>query len=706
MVKDMADEIQSAVIGGETDADINGDARENGDIENEIDDELDDAMFDDPEDFVDQISDEELIGDVIREAPKKTDSLDSIIVVDNVPIVGPDRLDKLKNVIRKIFTKIGKVVSEYYPEEDGQTKGYIFLEFSNPADASQAVKTANGYQLDKKHIFDVNLFSDFDLCSSVSEDWTPPEKLPYVDQGNLKSWLLDKDCNDQYSVIYAGGQQVAIFQNKRNGPELIKSRPGWTETYVQWSPHGTYLATFHQKGIAVWGGADFRRLQRFNHLGVQLIDFSPCERYIVTYSPPVDPNDPLSIVFWDIRTGNQKRSFAPGESAQWPVFKWSHKGGYFARISGNNLSIYETPSFGLMDKKSIKIPNIKDFTWSPSDNLIAYWVPEDKDTPARLVMMEIPSRMERRSKNLFNVASCRMYWQKKGDFLAVRVERYTKSRKAVFSTLELFRTRMKDIPVDTLELKEPIIDFDWEPNGSKFVVIHGESPRISVSFYAIEEGSLGKVALLKTFDKKQLNSIFWSPNGQFVLLAGLKSFNGVLEFYDTGDMTLMNSCEHFMASDVEWDPTGRYVTTSVSWWGHKVDNASHIWSFQGRLLQTHPIDQLCQFLWRPRPPTLLADDDIKELKRNFKKYQKMFEAEDVMKDTEASKEILERRRTMFKEFDEILTKLHMLYDSAKEQRLHLRGGIDTDSLNIETDIEEETIEFFIREETEVLEDSE
>ena len=53
------------------------------------------------------------------------------------------------------------------------------------------------------------------------------------------------------------------------------------------------------------------------------------------------------------------------------------------------------------------------------------------------------------------------------------------------------------------------------------------------------------------------------------------SFNGVLEFYDTGDMTLMNSCEHFMASDVEWDPTGRYVTTSVSWWGHKVNIFSY-----------------------------------------------------------------------------------------------------------------------------------
>ena len=49
-------------------------------------------------------------------------------------------------------------------------------------------------------------------------------KNGFLLQGNLKSWLLNKDCNDNYSVIYAGGQEVAIFQNKRNGPELIKSR--------------------------------------------------------------------------------------------------------------------------------------------------------------------------------------------------------------------------------------------------------------------------------------------------------------------------------------------------------------------------------------------------------------------------------------------------------------------------------------------------
>jgi uncharacterized protein with WD repeat len=47
-------------------------------------------------------------------------------------------------------------------------------------------------------------------------------------------------------------------------------------------------------------------------------------------------------------------------------------------------------SFGLLDKKSIKIPGIRDFSWSPTDNIIAFWVPEDKDVPARVTLMEIP----------------------------------------------------------------------------------------------------------------------------------------------------------------------------------------------------------------------------------------------------------------------------------------------------------------------------
>lgn len=56
----------------------------------------------------------------------------------------------------------------------------------------------------------------------------------------------------------------------------------------------------------------------------------------------------------------------------------------------------------------------------------------------------------------------------------------------------------------------------------------------------------------------------------------LRSMNGVLEFVDTQDMTVMAQTEHFMATDVEWDPTGRFVSSAVSWWGHKVSSFAGI----------------------------------------------------------------------------------------------------------------------------------
>ena len=50
------------------------------------------------------------------------------------------------------------------------------------------------------------------------------------------------------------------------------------------------------------------------------------------------------------------------------------------------------------------------------------------------------------------------------------------------------------------------------------------------------------------------------------------SMDGQLEFYDaeSSEFILMQSSEHGMATDLEWDPTGRYVVTSVSFWSQKV----------------------------------------------------------------------------------------------------------------------------------------
>jgi len=681
------------------------------DSDSNANDEMeDDPNFEDPEGYNDDISEEDLMGDLIRQMPKETDGVESIVVVDGVPQVGSDRKDKLQTVLRKLFLKSGTVTNEYYPStSDGSTKGYVFIEYSNADQALEAVKLLNGYKFDKNHTLVVNLLTDFEKYDDILENWETPVPQPYKEQGCLQYYLLDPDACDQFSIVYEQGDKVGIYSSTQPEPTLLEERSRWTETLVQWSPLGTYISTFHAKGIALWGGEKFSQIMRFSHAGVQFIDFSPCEKYLVSFSPLADSratDEPQAIIIWDVLTGAKKRAFNADKSQALPIFKWSHDDKYFARLGLDVLSIYETPSFGLLEKKSIKVPGIRDFAWSPTDNTIAYWVAEEKDTPARVTLLEVPSRNEVRVKNLFSVAECKMYWQKSGDYLCVKVDRYAKLRKdksdikysGIYYNLEVFHMREKQIPVDSVEIKETIHAFAWEPVGSKFAVIHGEPPSTSVSFYEVKTGQTP--VLLKKYERKLCNQLYWAPSGQFIVLAGLRAMSGTLEFVDTQDFTVMNTGEHFMATNVEWDPTGRYVATAVSWWGHKVDNAYWLWSFQGKILKRVALDKFCQLQWRPRPPTLLNAQQQKDIKKTLKKYSAQFEVKDRLKMSKASKELVEKRRKLMQEYEDRRKLKQDEYIAQRSQRIELRNNVDTDETEGRGgELEEETVEFFIKEET-------
>ncbi|XP_065899140.1 eukaryotic translation initiation factor 3 subunit B-like [Dysidea avara] len=667
--------------------DQNLDQNESDDYQDQ-EEELDDNMFDDPEDFVDDITDEELMDDMLAQRPEEDTSLDNIIVVDNAPIVGPDRLSKLKGVLKKIFQRFGEIVTEFYPvNENNETKGYFFMEFATHDEAVAAVNTGNGYRLDKSHIFAVYFFTDFEKYETLPTEWSPPKKEEYKEKGNLWSWLLNPDCHDQYSVIHNAGATVSVFTNTNTEPKLVMTRENWTDTYVRWSPQGTYLATFHKQGIALWGAEDFKRLGRFSHTGVSLIDFSPDERYLVTFRKALQENDSESLVIWDIKTGAKKRSFAASDATDWPIIKWSHDGKYFARLSADRLSVYETSTFYMLDKKSIVVPSIKDFSWSPTDNTIAYWVPEIGQIPAKVTLIEIPSRNEIRTKNLFLVQDCRMQWHKQGDYLCVKINRWaTKSKKNLTYTFEIFRMRQALIPVDTIEMKDqPILSFGLEPYGTKFAVLHGEPPgRISFSCYELShKGAGSSISRIKTMERKPTNQIFWCPKGKFLVLAGLKGMDGQLEFYDaeSSEFILMQSSEHGMATDLEWDPTGRYVVTSVSFWSQKMDTGFIVWSFQGRQLYKNPVtlDKFCQLLWRPRPLTLLSAEDIKNIKKNSKKYHHQFDAQDRLGREKASQVIIDKRRKMMDEFSRFRHRKAQEFETAKRPTDYVEPELDEES---------------------------
>jgi hypothetical protein len=76
---------------------------------------------------------------------------------------------------------------------------------------------------------------------------------------------------------------------------------------------------------------------------------------------------------------------------------------------------------------------LQDFEWSPSDPILAAYTTEQNQLPARIVLVKLPERTEIRQKNLFSVSDIRISWHPQGDYLAVKVDRFTKTKKSTYT---------------------------------------------------------------------------------------------------------------------------------------------------------------------------------------------------------------------------------------------------------------------------------
>ena len=143
-----------------------------------------------------------------------------------------------------------------------------------------------------------------------------------------------------------------------------------------------------------------------------------------------------------------------------------------------------------------------------------------------------------------------------------------KTKKTAVTTFEIYNFESKTVTTEILTMPDHVRVFSWEPKGNKFAVIHGEEnvSKVKVSFYQItKKGILEKA----TLENKTAKHLFWSPRGNFLVIGG---HNGTLEFYNAVLYETMAETEHYMVTDLQWDPTGRYVCTFVTAWKHQVSH--------------------------------------------------------------------------------------------------------------------------------------
>ena len=139
----------------------------------------------------------------------------------------------------------------------------------------------------------------------------------------------------------------------------------------------------------------------------------------------------------------------------------------------------------------------------------------------------------------------------------------------------------------------PIYNLAWNPKGDSFAVCGGFLPSHTVIF-----DLKGEPIMVAAKDHK--NSIFWSPNGEFLAICGFGNLNGEIMIWNLAKKSLLGKCQHGDAGDLEWAPDGRHFVTKVEFKFLREGNTYRV-NFQfesGLRLSWHPFEQ-SRVSWQP-----------------------------------------------------------------------------------------------------------
>jgi translation initiation factor 3 subunit B len=550
--------------------------------------------------------------------------------------------------------------------ETEKTRGFCIAQFGSKQDAQRAMEGLNGVALDKLHTLKVIKIDDFEGITDRREEFVYKQTIPRCSRRDHRDWLKDSNCREQFLLRHGNNTEIFWHDTLAGEPQLYyggdrekQSGKIWCDWKVQWSPQGAYIATFHKQGIALWSGDKFQKWKvRFPHEGVKYAEFSPDERFLLTWNGthPADQDENAVKVFQVLTGETRWKSRTPvyspsgGQGSDFPHFLWSKDGKYIAEIK-NETTIYvrETETFEAIKDdegraRSLKYENLVTFQWSPKDNIISLWTKENDNNPARLVLVEIPSRRELTSRSRTQVEA-KLHWQSDGDYLCLESTKVSKSKTGKVqygaTNLEIIRMREKNYPVDTVEIKETVKTFHWETGGSRFGVIttDADGHRPQLRFFVLGTEKCTNVATID-LPTPSYNSIFWAPLGQYFVVAAMGSgTNGDLLFgglMPDNKLEILHKEEHFMLTSVEWDPSSRYVITAVTQamrddqgFRYQMEAGYAIFTFQGRkLVGTVQKEKLYSIHWRPHPPSLLDTKSQQNVKKNIKTFSKRYDAED------------------------------------------------------------------------------
>ena len=81
-----------------------------------------------------------------------------------------------------------------------------------------------------------------------------------------------------------------------------------------------------------------------------------------------------------------------------------------------------------------------------------------------------------------------------------------------------------------------------------------------------------------------------------------------------------------------------------------MENGYKLWTFSGQLLADQPTEKFKQFVWRPRPVTLLSKEEQRNVRRNLREYSREFDEMDREMEEGANQAVIDSRRRVYREW--------------------------------------------------------
>lgn len=384
-----------------------------------------------------------------------------------------------------------------------------------------------------------------------------------------------------------------------------------------YSPCGRYFGWATPEAVTVVNPSTGQVILTLPLTNVYELAFSPRGTFVITWErPSKDENGDATknLKVWrvveDGVAGEDKQPlgrFVQKQQGGWNL-QYTADEKLCARLVSNEVQFHESHDLITVWNK-LRVEGATNYSLAPSvqNQSVAVFIPERKGQPAAVKVFNVPMfNAPVSQKTFFKGDKVQLKWNNNGTNLIVLAQTdVDRSGKSYYgeTTLYLLNTSGAFDARISLDKEGPIHDVSWSPNSREFGVVYGFMPAKATIFNH-------RAVAQHSFPLGPRNTITFSPNSRFVLVAGFGNLAGQIDVYDmTKDYRKICTIEGGNPSVCEWSPDSRYIMTATTSPRLRVDNGVKLWHVGGSIMYHEDMTELYEVIWRPQAPENVAQGD-------------------------------------------------------------------------------------------------